>query len=157
MAFESVKRRVWVVLACAALLLPAAACRSASPATAPPAEEAVVAEAVVAEAVVTEQAATEPVAYENTIRWATATELENFGFDVYRGESEDGPFTRLTEQAIQGAGTTDVPQRYRYVDDAIDPCRAYYYYVESISMAGVRERFTPVARVAPKSEQPCDP
>lgn len=153
--FEPVKTRGWIALACvAAALLATAACRSAndgaqpaSAATQPPAEAAAV----------EEPPADEPAAYENTIRWATATELENFGFDVYRGESEDGPFTRLTEQAIQGAGTTDVPQKYRYVDDEIDPCLAYYYYVESVSMSGVRERFTPVARVGPKSPVPCEP
>jgi hypothetical protein len=143
--FEPVKTRGWFALACvAAALLPIAACRTAT-GGAPPVSPAL------------ERPADEPVAHENTIRWATATELENFGFDVYRGENENGPFTRLTEQAIQGAGTTDVPQRYRFVDDAIDPCRAYYYYVESISMSGVRERLTPVARVAAKSEEPCGP
>ncbi|HEX6900181.1 MAG TPA: hypothetical protein VF789_10725 [Thermoanaerobaculia bacterium] len=91
-----------------------------------------------------------PAVYNNTIRWATASEHENYGFDVYRGESEDGPFVRITPAPIEGAGTTDEPRSYVFVDDTIDPHRTYYYYVESISMSGVRERFTPIAKAGPK-------
>lgn len=82
-----------------------------------------------------------------TIKWATASEVDNFGYDVYRSEKEDGPFDRLTEDPIEGAGTTDEPSYYKFVDDTIDPRKDYYYYVESISIHGERERFTPVQRV----------
>ncbi len=86
----------------------------------------------------------------NTIRWTTASEVENFGFDVYRSTSEDGPFERITPDPIPGAGTTDEPQSYVYVDDTIDPSQGYYYYLESISMQGVRERFSPISYAPPK-------
>ena len=92
----------------------------------------------------------------NTIRWTTASEVENFGFDVYRATSEDGPFERITAEPIPGAGTSDEPQSYKYVDDTIDPSQGYYYYLESISMQGVRERFSPINFSPPKlkSESP---
>jgi hypothetical protein len=86
----------------------------------------------------------------NTLRWSTASEVDNFGFDVYRGEAADGPFVRLTAEPIPGAGTSDLPSHYLWVDDTIAPDRDYYYYVESISMAGVRERFTPVLQAPRK-------
>jgi hypothetical protein len=86
----------------------------------------------------------------NTIRWTTASEVENFGFDVYRSTSEDGPFERITAEPIAGAGTTDEPQPYVFVDDTIDPTVGYYYYLESISMQGVRERFSPINYSPPK-------
>lgn len=86
----------------------------------------------------------------NTPKWATASEESNFGFDVFRGESEDGPFIKLTEDPILGAGTTDEPSYYQFADDTIDPCKAYWYYVESISTSGVREKFTPTFRARPK-------
>ncbi|HZI64685.1 MAG TPA: C25 family cysteine peptidase, partial [Thermoanaerobaculia bacterium] len=92
--------------------------------------------------------------YRNRVRWATASEVENYGFDVYRAEREEGPFVRLTERTIAGAGTTDTPRSYEFVDAPIDPSRVYFYYVESISLAGVRERFTPVERVGPKLPAP---
>ncbi|HEV8239009.1 MAG TPA: hypothetical protein VGS57_06545 [Thermoanaerobaculia bacterium] len=92
--------------------------------------------------------------YRNTVRWSTASEVDNFGYDVYRGTSPDGPFERITADPIPGAGTTDEPQKYSFVDDEIDPYATYYYYVEAISLAGVRERFTPVIPSKPKLVRP---
>ncbi|MCP4655091.1 MAG: hypothetical protein GY856_06685 [bacterium] len=86
----------------------------------------------------------------NTLKWSTASEVDNFGFDVYRSESEDGPFTRLNADPVLGAGTTDEISHYEYVDDTIDPHKIYFYYVESISMGGVREKFTPTYEVPAK-------
>ncbi|MEM7349345.1 MAG: hypothetical protein AAF657_00970 [Acidobacteriota bacterium] len=96
--------------------------------------------------------ATEP--YKNTIKWTTASEVDNFGFDIFRSLSEDGPFERVNAETIEGAGTTDEPTSYQFVDDTIDPHKAYYYYVESISMSGDREQFTPVGRIRPKISPP---
>ena len=88
--------------------------------------------------------------YRNVIRWATASEVDNFGYDVYRSEREEGPFERITSDPITGAGTTDEPSEYHYEDRTIDPHKRYYYYVESISMHGDRQRFTPVYGAKPK-------
>ncbi|HZP67851.1 MAG TPA: hypothetical protein VFB32_16225 [Rudaea sp.] len=86
----------------------------------------------------------------NTVHWTTASEHENFGYDVYRGVKEQGPFTKLTKQPMLGNGTTDETHEYKFVDDTIDPCSEYWYYVESISTDGTREKFTPVFRAPPK-------
>lgn len=87
---------------------------------------------------------------ENVIRWKTASEIDNFGYDVFRGPSAEGPFERVNTSPIPGHGTTDVPQQYEFTDSSIAPNTAYYYYVESISLQGVRERFTPVFPSRPK-------
>ncbi len=92
--------------------------------------------------------------YKNTIKWTTATEVDNFGFDVYRSGSEDGPFDKINAEVIEGAGTTDEPTRYEFVDDTIDPTREYYYYIESVSMSGVREKFTPIGKIRAKISSP---
>jgi len=105
----------------------------------------------------TPEAATSPSPtppYRNTVRWATASELDNFGYDVYRGTSADGPFERITPDPVPGAGTTDETHRYSFADDDIDPHQTYYYYVESISITGHRERFTPVIEAKPKLPPP---
>jgi hypothetical protein len=98
----------------------------------------------------TPEPAVEAPTYSNTLRWTTASEVDNFGFDVYRGDSEDGPFERLTENPISGAGTTDLTTQYSFEDKDIDPYRVYFYYVESISLQGVREQFTPIIEAKAK-------
>jgi hypothetical protein len=86
----------------------------------------------------------------NTARWSTASEQDSFAFDVYRGEAEKGPFTKLTSSPIPGAGTSDETHKYEYRDDTIDPCKEYYYYVESISTSGTHEKFTPTFHASAK-------
>jgi hypothetical protein len=111
----------------------------------------------------TDAASSSSAPYRNTIRWETASEVDSFGFDVYRGESEEGPFERLNAKPIAGAGTSDESHAYVYVDDTIDPAKEYFYYVESIAIDGTRERFTPVNRAraktptAPSSPEPAAP
>lgn len=90
----------------------------------------------------------------NTPHWTTASEEENFGYDVFRSSvGEKGPFVKLTKTPILGNGTTDETHEYKYPDDTIDPCKDYWYYVESIGTNGTREKFTPVFR-APAKRQP---
>jgi hypothetical protein len=86
----------------------------------------------------------------NTPKWTTASEADNFGYDVFRGEQEKGPFVKLTKEPILGAGTTDETHNYKFVDSTMDPCKDYWYYVESITQSGSREKFTPVFKAPAK-------
>ncbi len=160
----------WAAVAATAILI---ACSSGAPPPPAPVESA--APAVVAAPAPTPQgietpspepsptpgpATTEPAPspaptppYRNTVRWSTASEVDNFGYDVYRGTSAEGPFERLTKDPVPGAGTTDEPQKYSFVDETIDPYETYFYYVESISLAGEREKFTPVIQAKPKLQR----
>lgn len=90
----------------------------------------------------------------NTIRWKTASEVENFGFDVYRATAEEGPFDRITSSPVPGGGTIDEPRSYEYTDESIESGVAYWYYVESISMQGAREKFTPTFKAKVKTRGP---
>ena len=89
----------------------------------------------------------------NTLKWTTASEVDNFGFDIYRSLEKDGPFERITAEPMPGAGTTDEPQKYVFVDEEIDPAKDYFYYIESISLGGIREKFSPVIRSPAKRPQ----
>lgn len=98
-----------------------------------------------------------PAKLANTLKWSTASEVDNYGFDVYRADKKEGPFTRLTKQPVAGAGTSDLKHEYQYVDDTIEAGREYFYFVESISLEGLREAFTPVFRAGPKTAAPPAP
>ncbi len=86
----------------------------------------------------------------NTARWSTASEQNSFSFDVFRGDTEKGEFTKITKMPLMGAGTTDETHKYEYRDDTIDPCKDYWYYVESTSTKGEKEKFTPVFHASAK-------
>lgn len=86
----------------------------------------------------------------NTARWTTASEQNSFGFDIYRGDSEKGEFTKLTKEPVLGAGTSDETHKYEYRDDTIDPCRDYWYYIEQTNTDGSKEKISPVFHAPPK-------
>ena len=86
----------------------------------------------------------------NTARWTTASESNTFGYDVYRGDSEKGKFTRITRKPILGNGTTSETHKYEFVDDTIDPCKEYWYYIEEITTDGERVKFTSEFRAKAK-------
>jgi opacity protein-like surface antigen len=86
----------------------------------------------------------------NTARWTTASEENTFGYDVYRGDSEDGKFVRITKKPVLGNGTTSETHKYEFVDDTIDPCKEYWYYVEEIATDGQRSKFTTVFKAKAK-------
>lgn len=90
----------------------------------------------------------------NTIRWVTQSEEGTFGYNVYRGDTRQGPFQRINDLTILGAGTTDIPQHYTFSDASIAQDTVYFYYVESISLSGERSRLTPVYPSPPKSITP---
>jgi len=76
------------------------------------------------------------------LQWATATEINNRGFEVQR--SEDGvSFVPLT--FVSGAGTTTAPQQYHYLDEtSFSGLR--YYRLQQIDLNG-KAVYTPVAVV----------
>ena len=86
----------------------------------------------------------------NTARWTTASESNTFGYDVYRGDSENGKFVRITKKPVLGNGTTSETHKYEFVDDTIDPCKEYWYYVEEITTSGERTKFTTVFKAKAK-------
>jgi hypothetical protein len=94
--------------------------------------------------------AEETAGISNKVKWVTASEVNNFGFDVFRGDSEDGPFVKINEITVPGAGNSDIPNKYQFVDETIETGKVYWYYVESISMSGQREKFTPTFKSKPR-------
>ena len=71
-----------------------------------------------------------------TIRWTTESELDNAGFNIYRGETWDGEYKQVNTELIQGAGTTGEKTTYSWVDATAKPGVIYYYQIEDVSFAG---------------------
>ena len=73
------------------------------------------------------------------IKWTTESELENAGFNVLRSDTRTGTFKVITPRMLEGAGTTSERSTYTYVDTTAKAAVAYYYRLEEVSYAGVRQ------------------
>ena len=78
-----------------------------------------------------------------TLRWKTASELENQGFAVLRANSEDGVFEELdsymSNDALRGAGTSSQSHSYQFIDRQVFNGLSYWYKLVDIDNNGVRK------------------
>lgn len=82
--------------------------------------------------------------------WRLQSQENNYGFNVYRARSEDGPWTRVNSQIIPGHDTTSAVHEYEFFDTGLVIGETYWYYVESVSYDGVHEKITPATSVVSK-------
>ena len=73
------------------------------------------------------------------LSWTTESEIDNAGFHILRSETRDGVFKVITPKLIQGAGTTSKRNTYSWTDTTIRPNKRYYYRIEDVSFAGIRQ------------------
>ncbi|MDE0314733.1 MAG: cadherin domain-containing protein [Candidatus Poribacteria bacterium] len=73
------------------------------------------------------------------ISWITESEVDNAGFNILRSNSKKGLFVRVNPKLIQGAGTTGERNAYTWIDTAAKPNIEYYYQIEDVSFAGIKQ------------------
>ena len=78
------------------------------------------------------------------LKWTTESEVDNAGFYIYRSKTKDGEFRVVNPSMIQGAGTTGERNEYTWTDTTAKPNTVYYYRIEDVSHAGVREQLATV-------------
>ncbi len=78
------------------------------------------------------------------LKWTTESEVDNAGFYIYRSETKDGEFKVVNAELIQGAGTIGERNEYTWTDTTAKLNTVYYYRIEDVSHAGVREQLATV-------------
>ena len=78
------------------------------------------------------------------LKWTTESEVDNAGFNIYRSETKEGEFKVVNPTMVQGAGTTGERNEYTWTDTTAKPNTVYYYRIEDVSHAGVREQLATV-------------
>ena len=81
------------------------------------------------------------------LEWRTASELSNLGFHLYRGPSEDGPWTRLTTSLIPGLGSSATGQAYSFRDAGLLNGTRYFYRLEDVDASSKATSHGPVSAV----------
>ncbi len=71
-----------------------------------------------------------------TVEWSTASELNTAGFNLYRGETQDGPFTRINPELIPASPDPLIGGSYIFTDTAVIAGRTYYYQLEDVETSG---------------------
>jgi hypothetical protein len=87
----------------------------------------------------------------STLAWTTASEVNTAGFNVYRSERPDGPYTRINAQLIPASGETLLGSKYHYEDTSVIPGQTYYYQLEDVAFDGASVRHQPLAVSVPSA------
>ena len=80
------------------------------------------------------------------VEWSTETEMNTAGFNLYRGESADGPFDiKVNDQLIPPAADPLTGGKYQYVDKTARAGATYYYQLEEVERNGSANTFGPIS------------
>ncbi|MBP7866114.1 MAG: hypothetical protein KA419_09210 [Acidobacteria bacterium] len=87
--------------------------------------------------------------------WVTETEIRNAGFHLWRAESEEGPYARITETLIPGRGQSEISgAAYTFTDPGVFPRTRYWYRLEDVEDTGARTFHGPVSVMVPWAPAP---
>ena len=78
------------------------------------------------------------------IAWATESEINNAGFNLFRSESEDGQYTKINNSLIPAKGSSTQGTSYEFIDTNVQNRQTYYYKLEDIDNNGISTFHGPV-------------
>jgi len=81
--------------------------------------------------------------------WATATETDNFGFNLYRATELEGLKTKLNDEMIPSLVAPGSPYgaEYNFVDETAEPGVLYYYWLEDVDLSMITTLHGPVEAI----------
>lgn len=88
--------------------------------------------------------------------WRTESEIENLGFNIYRSQNSNKPFTMINNQLIPGAGNSSSRHEYEYVDKDVTNGVTYWYKLEDVDYSGHTELHGPVSATPMKRSAPIE-
>ncbi len=69
-----------------------------------------------------------------TLKWGTATEVNNFGFEIERAFNSTNGFEMI--DFVLGNGTSNIPIDYEYTDTNLEQSGVYYYRLKQVDVIG---------------------
>ncbi len=81
-----------------------------------------------------------------TLAWETVSETGNAGFNVYRSESDAGPWTKVNAALIPAKAPGSAEgQAYTWTDASAEAGLTYFYQLEDVALSGATTRHDPVS------------
>ncbi|MBI5375845.1 MAG: hypothetical protein HZA77_10450 [Candidatus Schekmanbacteria bacterium] len=66
------------------------------------------------------------------IKWQTATEIDNLGFNILRSVAADGKYVKINNRLIKAKGSATKGASYKFKDKNIEAGKTYFYKLEDI-------------------------
>lgn len=79
------------------------------------------------------------------IKWETASEVDNLGFNILRSNSENGEFVKINKKFIPAKKNASSGTKYKFKDKNISKGNTYWYKLEDIDTAGNSTLHEPVS------------
>jgi len=79
----------------------------------------------------------------NVITWETASEVDTAGFNIYRGPTEEGPWTKVNQALIPPSTDPVRGGKYKFTDKEAKPGETNYYLLEEVELSGAVNRYPP--------------
>jgi hypothetical protein len=79
------------------------------------------------------------------VKWETASETDNAGFNIYRAEAIDGAYEKINEALIPAEGSTTQGSSYAFTDSDVQNRTTYYYKLEDIDLGGISTMHGPIS------------
>ncbi|HSN73605.1 MAG TPA: SdrD B-like domain-containing protein, partial [Anaerolineae bacterium] len=73
------------------------------------------------------------------IAWETTSEIGIVGFNLYRAETSEGPWSQLNEGLIPSTAPGGSGQSYSWTDTSVQPENRYFYRLDSVDAQGGAE------------------
>ena len=93
--------------------------------------------------------ATQAVKHEIIVKWSTATEFQTAGFNLYRAETQQGPYHKVNANIIPASPDPLVGGDYNFRDNEVEPGRVYFYQLEEVELNGKVTRQDPIQVTSP--------
>ena len=84
------------------------------------------------------------------LSWSTASETENLGFYIERSQEANGPYERINNKLVPGAGSCSAKNNYTFMDRSAETGRDYYYRLIDVSFAGQMRQHSAVTITVPQ-------
>jgi hypothetical protein len=91
----------------------------------------------------------DPPGHGPLLKWSVANEELVYGYLIYRGDSETGPFVRVNDAIIRALNEDDSSE-YKWRDASAVSGRTYWYYIGVLKQSGVRQDLTGPQKVVAK-------
>ena len=79
------------------------------------------------------------------LKWQTASEIDNTGFNILRAEAEDGDYVQINYAIIPAEGSATEGASYKFIDSGLKNRKTYYYLLEDLNKWGTATKHVPVS------------